>query len=210
MSSRSERRSDQSIARQGDFCVIADNLSAHKTKRVDEFLMAHANVHLHLTPTYSSWLNQVELWFAKNERDVITRGVFTSVANLKRKLLRDIRQHNKQAKPVKWKYFDPSRRITPDSIVTVSSRLRCMARRTASSSIIIPGVPPYRPGQQSAFGRFAGCSPGSAWKAPLGLQPSTRRLAPFRVRGTAMASPQLKSPIPYCPLLRRHRPQRAS
>src|SRR5207244_8803330 len=45
--------------------VIADNLSAHKTKRVDEFLTAHANVHLHFTPTYSSWLNQVELWFAK-------------------------------------------------------------------------------------------------------------------------------------------------
>ena len=37
------------------------------------------NVHLHFTPTYSSWLNQVELWFAKIERDVIARGVFTSV-----------------------------------------------------------------------------------------------------------------------------------
>jgi transposase len=43
--------------------VIADNLSAHKTKRVEEFL---------------AWLNQVELWFAKIERDVIARGVFTS------------------------------------------------------------------------------------------------------------------------------------
>jgi transposase len=99
--------------------VIADNLSAHKTKRVDEFLAAHANVHLHFTPTYSSWLNQVELWFAKIERDVITRGVFTSVPDLKRKLMRYIRQYNKQAKQVKWKYFDPTRRITPDSIVTV-------------------------------------------------------------------------------------------
>jgi transposase len=99
--------------------VIADNLSAHKTKQVDGFLAAHANVHLHFTPTYSSWLNQVELWFAKIERDVISRGVFTSVPDLKRKLMRYIRQYNKQAKPVKWKYFDPSRRITPDSIVTV-------------------------------------------------------------------------------------------
>jgi len=50
---------------------------------------------------------------------VISRGVFTSVPNLKRKLMRYIRQYNKQAKAVKWKYFDPSRRITPDSIVTV-------------------------------------------------------------------------------------------
>lgn len=98
--------------------VIADNLSAHKTKRVDEFLATHSNVHLHFTPTYSSWLNQVELWFAKIERDVIARGVFTSVTDLKRKLMRYIRQYNKKAKPVKWKYFDTSRRITPDSIVT--------------------------------------------------------------------------------------------
>ncbi len=99
--------------------VIADNLSAHKTKRVDEFLAAHANVHLHFTPTYSSWLNQVELWFAKIERDVIARGVFTSVPDLKRKLMRYIRQYNKDAKPVKWKYFDSTRRIAPASIVTV-------------------------------------------------------------------------------------------
>jgi transposase len=99
--------------------VIADNLSAHKTQRVEEFLAAHPRVHLHFTPTYSSWLNQVELWFAKIERDVIARGVFTSVTDLKRKLMRYIRQYNKNTKPVKWKYFDPSRRITPDSIVTV-------------------------------------------------------------------------------------------
>ena len=99
--------------------VIADNLSAHKTKRVDQFLTEHSNVHLHFTPTYSSWLNQVELWFAKIERDVIARGVFTSVPDLKRKLMRYIRQYNKQPKPVKWKYFDTSRRITPESIVTV-------------------------------------------------------------------------------------------
>src|SRR5438046_2785223 len=59
--------------------VIADNLSAHKTKQVTEFLDRNPNVHLHFTPTYSSWLNQVELWFAKIERDVIARGVFTSV-----------------------------------------------------------------------------------------------------------------------------------
>lgn len=98
--------------------VIADNLSAHKTARVDEFLEQHPTVHLHFTPTYSSWLNQVELWFAKIERDVIARGVFTSVSDLKRKLMRYIRHYNKVPKTVKWKYFDPSRRITPRSAVT--------------------------------------------------------------------------------------------
>src|SRR5262252_4327463 len=51
--------------------VILDNLSAHKTKRVKEFLGLHQNVHLHFTPTYSSWLNQVELWLSKIERDII-------------------------------------------------------------------------------------------------------------------------------------------
>ena len=99
--------------------VIADNLSAHKTGQVKDFLAAHRNVHLHVTPTYSAWLNQVELWFSKIARDVIARGVFTSVPDLKRKLMRYIRQYNKAPKTVKWKYFDPTRRITPTSVVTV-------------------------------------------------------------------------------------------
>jgi transposase len=99
--------------------VIADNLSAHKTAQVKDFLAAHRNVHLHFTPTYSSWLNQVELWFSKIERDVIACGVFTSVPDLRRKLMRYIRHYNKAPKTVKWKYFDPTRRITPTSVVTV-------------------------------------------------------------------------------------------
>lgn len=99
--------------------VIADNLSAHKTKLVAAFLEEHPNVHMHFTPTYSSWLNQVELWFAKIERDVIARGVFTSVTDLKRKIMRYIKKYNEAPKPVKWKYFDPTRRITSDSTVTV-------------------------------------------------------------------------------------------
>jgi len=45
-------------------------------------------VRLHFTPTYSSWLNQVESWFSKLQRDVIDRGIFTSVADLKRKIIR--------------------------------------------------------------------------------------------------------------------------
>ncbi len=99
--------------------MIADNLSANKTKQVDQFLIEHANVHMHFTPTYSSWLNQVELWSGKIERDVIARGVFTSVRDLKRKLMPYIRQYNKQPKTVKWKYYDPSRRIASTSSVTV-------------------------------------------------------------------------------------------
>jgi len=99
--------------------VICDNLSAHKTKGVETFLIEHPNVHLHYTPTYSSWLNQVELWFAKVERDVIARGVFTSVADLRRKLMRYIRKYNNAPNPVKWVYRNPAHRITTDSDVTV-------------------------------------------------------------------------------------------
>ncbi len=98
--------------------VIADNLSAHKSAAVMEFLSLHPKVHLHFTPTYSSWLNQVELWFGKIERDVIARGVFTSVNDLKRKLMRYIRQYNQSPRTVKWKYADPSRHISTQSVGT--------------------------------------------------------------------------------------------
>jgi transposase len=91
--------------------VICDNVSSHKTGRVADFLRDHENVHLHYTPTYSSWMNQVENWFSRIQRDVINRGVFTSTKDLDRKLMRYIRLYNKQAKPLKWKYADPSRRI---------------------------------------------------------------------------------------------------
>src|SRR6266403_493847 len=80
--------------------VIADNLSTHKTQAVRTFLLDHPHVHLHFTPTYSSWLNHVELWFSKIERDVIARGVFTSVSDLNKKLLRYIRQYNKSPRTV--------------------------------------------------------------------------------------------------------------
>lgn len=53
--------------------VILDNLSTHKTKLVEGFLDEHPSVTLHFTPTYSSWLNQVELWFSKVQRGQSTR-----------------------------------------------------------------------------------------------------------------------------------------
>jgi transposase len=91
--------------------IFVDNLPAHKTQKVRTFLAAHPTVHLHYTPTYSSWLNQVELWFSKIERDVIARGIFTSVTDLRRKLMRYIKQYNKVAKPFRWSFADPTRGI---------------------------------------------------------------------------------------------------
>ncbi len=93
--------------------IILDNLSAHKTKAVEAFLEANPKVRFHFTPTYSSWLNQVEIWFSKIERDVIARGVFTSVSDLARKLRKYIRAYSKSAQPFRWTYTDTSRRIRP-------------------------------------------------------------------------------------------------
>jgi transposase len=95
-----------------DIHVILDNLSAHKTQKVAAFLQEHPNVKLHFTPTYSSWLNRVEIWFSRIERDVIARGVFTSVRDLARKLIRYIRAYSKTARPFQWKYSDLRSRVT--------------------------------------------------------------------------------------------------
>lgn len=67
---------------------------------------------MHYTPTYSSWLNQMENWFTRIQRHVITRGVFSSVADLRRKLLRYITHYNKTATPIRWTYTNSARRVT--------------------------------------------------------------------------------------------------
>ena len=96
--------------------IICDNLSAHKTKRVRAWLATHPRVTLHYTPTYSSWLNQVELWFAKIERDCIARGIFTSTTDLRRRLMHYIRTYNKTCRPFRWSYTHPTHRIRASRI----------------------------------------------------------------------------------------------
>jgi transposase len=105
--------------RRREIHVIVDNLSAHKTKAVRAFLQQHPTVHLYFTPTYASWLNQVELWFAKIERDLLARGIFTSIPDLARKIRRYIARYNDDPKPIRWIYSNPAHRITSDSAETV-------------------------------------------------------------------------------------------
>jgi transposase len=71
--------------------IIVDNLSAHKTKRVAAFLAEHPKVTVHHTSTYSSWLNQVEIWFSTIKFDLIARGILASRNDLQRKIMRYIR-----------------------------------------------------------------------------------------------------------------------
>ena len=75
------------------------------------FLSAHANARLHFAPTYSSCLNQVEIWFSKIQRDLIARGLFTSKADLGPKTMRYIRHYHKAALPFKWTYRNTAKRI---------------------------------------------------------------------------------------------------
>src|SRR5215470_18700648 len=59
-----------------------DNLSAHKAPAVHRWLLAHPRFVLHFTPTYSSWINQVERWLAELQRRCLDRGVFCSLDEL--------------------------------------------------------------------------------------------------------------------------------
>jgi hypothetical protein len=64
-------------------------------------------------------LNQVENWFARIQRDVITPGVFTPIKDLDKKLMRYIRHYNNNPKPLKWTFADPTRHIASDSYDSV-------------------------------------------------------------------------------------------
>ncbi|WP_234800637.1 IS630 family transposase [Luteitalea pratensis] len=101
--------------------IIADNPSAHKTKQVAAFLEAHPSVQIHFTPTYSSWLNQVELWFSKIARDLLARGILTSTTDLARKIRRYTDRYNRVAKPVRRTYFATPRGASRDTSGSVDT-----------------------------------------------------------------------------------------
>lgn len=91
--------------------IILDNLSAHKTSTVQAWLKAHPGVQLHYTPTYSSWLNQVEIWFGMISAQCIRRGTFSSVRDLIRRIDSYIQGYNQQARPFTWTYRNVRKRI---------------------------------------------------------------------------------------------------
>ena len=84
-------------------CIV-DNLSAHGTPLVEEFLEANPHVFLHRTPTHASWLNQVELFFSILERRLLRRGEFDSVNDLAARVIEFINDYNRRAKPFRWTY----------------------------------------------------------------------------------------------------------
>ncbi len=85
--------------------VIADNLSIHKHKDVKQWLSGKRKIQLHFTPTYSSWLNQVEIWFNILTKDVVKGGIWQSSEQLAEQLMEYVKTYNTtRAKPFKWTY----------------------------------------------------------------------------------------------------------
>lgn len=81
--------------------VILDNLSTHKPKH-DAWLSRHPNVHFHFTPTHSSWLNQVEVWFSILSRAALLNSSFTSIHQVCERIDQFIATYNRFAKPFRW------------------------------------------------------------------------------------------------------------
>jgi transposase len=82
--------------------LVWDNYATHKTKLIHDWLIKRPRWHVHLTPTSSSWLNQVERFFAALTEKQIRRGVHRSVAELQAAIQSFLDRHNANPKPFKW------------------------------------------------------------------------------------------------------------
>lgn len=85
--------------------IIVDNLAVHKNEKIKQWLAGKRKVKMHFTPTYSSWLNQVEMFFNILSKDVLKGGIWKSTQQLTAQLIQYIDTYNKtRAKPFKWTY----------------------------------------------------------------------------------------------------------
>jgi transposase len=82
--------------------LILDNYGTHKTPLVHRWLLRHPRYHLHFTPTYSSWINQVERWFATLTQKHIRRGSHRSTRALEDAIRLYLANHNADPKPFVW------------------------------------------------------------------------------------------------------------
>ena len=96
------RRLDRETAAHLDLHLIVDNSSTHKSPPVRRWLARHPRVHLHFTPTSSSWLNLVERWFADITRTRLRRGTFESLPALLRAIREYLDHYNRSPKPFVW------------------------------------------------------------------------------------------------------------
>jgi transposase len=97
------RAIDKAVPAELDVHVVCDNLATHKTPAVNEWIARHPRFHVHFTPTGSSWINQVERWFAYLTTQMLQRGVHKSVQVLEADVRTWIEQWNTSPKPFVWK-----------------------------------------------------------------------------------------------------------
>src|SRR5215467_18007 len=95
-------RIDQSVDCAFDVHLVLDNYGTHKHPEVKKWLASRPRYHVHFTPTSSSWLNQVERWFAEITRKRIRRGTFRSVRELTKAIHEYIRIYNHNPQPFHW------------------------------------------------------------------------------------------------------------
>ena len=117
------RHIDQNVPANLDVHLIVDNYATHKHERVRRWLAARPRYHMHYTPTYSSWLNQVEIWFNIITQKAIRRGSFKSVPQLVKRIQLFVAKYNPEAQPFAWT-------ATADSILQKIKRLNKVIRGT--------------------------------------------------------------------------------
>ena len=110
------RHVEANVPKTLDVHLIVDNYATHKHEKVRRWLAARPRYHIHYTPTYASWLNQVEIWFNIITQKAIRRGTFKSVKELVEKIDRFVRRYNAQTRPFDWT-------ATADSILKKIERL---------------------------------------------------------------------------------------
>jgi transposase len=110
------RHIEASVPKKLDVHLVVDNYATHKHESVRRWIAARPRFHIHYTPTYSSWLNQVEIWFNLITQRAIRRGTFRSVRDLTRKIEVFVKHYNRKSQPFAWT-------ATSDSIFDKLERL---------------------------------------------------------------------------------------
>jgi transposase len=93
---------DSQVPKDLDIHIVMDNYGTHKTELARSWFLKHPRYHIHLTPTYSSWLNQVERWFALLSQRAVKRGSHRSTRELEKAIRDFIEVYNQEPRPFVW------------------------------------------------------------------------------------------------------------